>query len=181
MSCRLISTITLGSLVAACGAPDSRTVALIGTPAASAIRGQIPADPLDACAVLTKADVAAVVGREPRSPKPAEPGRQIPGSDLQSSTCQYQGDGWRIRFFVEHGHDDESRKIARMTLKGWKAVKGLGDEAYWGQHDPAKPGTMTVFKGPHALVLNWFIRGGKEEPGTLENSTELMRRAVGRL
>ncbi len=136
---------------------------------------------LDACAVLTKADVAEVLKEEPRKPKPAEESRQMPGSRLTGSTCQYVGDGWRLRFFVERGHDDESRKVGRLAFKGWKQVPKLGDEAWWGQSDPAKPGTMTVFAGTHALVLSWFVRGGKVGPGTLENSTELLRRAVGRL
>jgi hypothetical protein len=136
---------------------------------------------LDACAVLTKADVAEVLKEEPRKPKPAEESRQMPGSRLTGSTCQYMGEGWRIRFFVERGHDAESRKVGRLAFKGWKQVPKLGDEAWWGQSDPAKPGTMTVFAGTHALVLSWFVRGGKVGPGTLENSTELVRRALGRL
>jgi hypothetical protein len=137
--------------------------------------------PLDACAVLTKADVTEVLKEEPRKPKPAEESPQMPGSRLVGSTCQYAAEGWRIRFFVERGHDDESRKVARLAFKGWKDVPKLGDEAWWGQSDLAKPGTMTVFAGSHALVLNWFVRGGKVGPGTLENSAELMRRAIGRL
>jgi hypothetical protein len=181
MSCRLISTIVLGSLLAACGAPDSRMVALIGEPVAAAGWRQIPAEPLDACALVTKADVAAVVGQEPRSPKPAEPGRQVPGSELQGSTCQYRGDGWRIRFFVERGHDESSKKLLRTTLRGWQKVPGLGEEAYWGQSDPNKPGTMTLFDGSHAMVLSWFVRGDTPGPGTLEKSTDLLRRALDRL
>jgi hypothetical protein len=171
----------LGSLLAACGTPDSRTVALIGEPAVSTIRGPVPADPLDACAVLTKADVAAVVGQEPRSPKPAEASRQVPGSELQGSTCQYSGDGWRIRFFVEQGHDASSKKLLRTTLRRWQKVPGLGEEAYWGQSDPNKPGTLTLFDKSHAMVLNWFVRGDTPGPGTLEKSSELLRRALGRL
>jgi hypothetical protein len=136
---------------------------------------------LDACGVLTADDVSEVVGSPPRKAKPAQPTKTLPGSRLSGSTCDYRGDGWRIRFFVERGHDAESKKITRMTFKNWRPVSGLGDEAYWGQQDPAKPGTMTVVRGADVLVLNWFIPGETAGPGTLENSTELMRRALGRL
>ena len=139
------------------------------------------AEPLDACALLTRADVAGIVGEEPRSPKPAEMKPQLPGSEMVGSTCQYKGDKWRLRFFVERGHDKSSKELLRTTLRGWQPVSGLGDEAYWGQSDPNKPGTMTLFAGSHAMVLSWFVGGGTPGPGTLEKSTELMRRAVGRL
>ena len=135
----------------------------------------------DACAVLTAADVAEVVGSEPRKPRPAQPSRSMPGSRLTGSTCEYRGEGWRIRFFLERGHDAESKKIGRMAFKNWRPIKGLGDEAYWGQHDPAKPGTMTVVRGTDVMVLNWFIRGETAGSGTLENSTALMQRALKRL
>jgi hypothetical protein len=136
---------------------------------------------LDACALLTRADVTEVVGEEPRKPKPAETAPQLPGSEMVGSTCQYSGEGWRLRFFVERGHTEASRKTARPAFKGWQTVRSVGDEAWWGQADPSKPGTMSAFSGSHALVLNWFVRGGKVGPGSLENSAELMRRAVTRL
>src|SRR5688572_24329630 len=91
------------------------------------------ADPLDACALLTRADVADIVGEEPGNPKPAETTPQLPGSEMVGSTCQYKGEGWRLRFFVERGHTESSKKVARMAFKGWKPVGGLGDEAWWGQ------------------------------------------------
>ena len=169
--------------VAACsGSPGDRP----GLAAETAGAREPPArqeasGPLDACALLTQADVAEVVGEAPRTPKPAESSPQLPGSELVGSTCQYTGEGWRLRFFVERGHTESSRKVARMAFRGWQTVRGVGDEAWWGQSDPAKPGTMSVLSGSHAIVINWFVRGGKVGPGSLENSTELTRRALGRL
>jgi hypothetical protein len=178
----LVALLAAGSLTS-CGTSERPTLAVAEQPARSDEKPatQEPAGPLDACALLTRADVATVVGEEPRKPKPAEAKPQLPGSDFVGSTCQYSGEGWRIRFFVERGHTESSKKVARMTFKGWKPVSGLGDEAWWGQSDPAKPGTMSVVSGTHAMVLNWFVSGGKVGPGSLENSTELVRRALARL
>lgn len=139
------------------------------------------AESLDACAVLTRADVAEVVGEEPRAPKPAEASPQLPGSTMVGSTCQYRGSGWSLRFFVERGHTKESKQLASTPLKTWQRVSGVGEEAYWGQSDPNKPGTMSAFAGRHALVLNWFVRGGVVGPGTQEKSSQLLRRAFKRL
>lgn len=168
-------------LLVGCGADRTESgVAVAAEPPSRPARAEA-SGLLDACAVLTRADVTEVLKEEPRKPKPAEESPQMPGSRFTGSTCQYVGEGWRVRFFVERGQDDESRKVARRTFRGWKEIPGLGDEAWWGQSDPAKPGTLTAFAGSHALVLNWFVRGGKVGPGTLENSTELLRRALGRL
>jgi hypothetical protein len=148
--------------------------------ACSLIASRLP-EPLDACAVLTRADVTEVVGEEPRAPKPAESSRQLPGSTMEGSTCQYRGDGWTLRFFVERGHTKESTELTRKTLKGWQRVDGVGKEAYWGQSDPKQAGVMTAFDGPHAIVVNWFVRGDTPGPGTLEKTSELVRRAFKRL
>jgi hypothetical protein len=181
MPCRPAFAAVLATL-AAYGAPDDRAIVLADQPVAASARvAETAAGPLDACAVLTKEDVVAVTGEEPRTPKPAEAKPQLPGSDMEGSTCQYVTKGWRLRFFVERGHDKSSKELLRTTLKGWQRVPGLGEEAYWGQSDPNKPGTMTLFEGSHGLVLNWFVRGGTAGPGTLEKSTELMRRALKRL
>jgi hypothetical protein len=171
-------TVTLACLLTASEALEPRTIAVANEPAGRTSRQSAP---LDACAVLTRADVAEVVGEEPRVPKAAEPSPQLPGSEMVGSVCQYRGEGWRIRFFVEQGHSKESKEIARTTFKGWQRVPGLGEEAYWGQSDPNKPGTLTAFNGPHAVVINWFVSGDTPGPGTLEKSRELVRRALGRL
>jgi hypothetical protein len=172
--------ILLAPVFAGCaGDRHGSTVAAAEPPRRSA--GFEATAPLDACAVLTGADVAAVLKEEPRKPKPAQDARQLPGSELVGSTCQYVGEGWRLRFFVERGHTEESRKIARPMFKGWQTVPKVGDEAWWGQSDPAKPGVMTVFSGSHTVVLSWFVRGASAGPGTLENSRELVRRALERL
>ena len=178
---RPMLTLTFAGLLAGCGSPEPRSVAVADAPPEAPARTTRPTGPLDACAVLTRADVAGVVGSEPRKPKPAEPSPQLPGSEMVGSTCQYRGEGWQLRFFVERGHTEESKKVVRRTLKNWERVDGVGDEAYWGQSDPAKPGTMSVFDGTHALVLNWFIRGGQVGPGNRDNSAKLMRKALERL
>jgi hypothetical protein len=85
--------------IAACGSDEWARLSAQDQPTEAPERAWVQgeAGPLDACALLTATDVAEVVGSEPRKPKPAQ-SRQMPGSPMEGSTCEYRGDGWRIRF-----------------------------------------------------------------------------------
>lgn len=134
----------------------------------------------DPCALLTRAEMAAVSGDEPNKPRPRT--HKWPYGGLISMTCTYntQHDKLGADVTVERGRTPESIKIYLKTLMGtaeqtsgsaMKPVEGYADQAHWGQINQSS-GMLHVVKGTDVLSIRTYGKG--PGAGTLEKTKELM-------
>lgn len=142
----------------------------------------------DACALLTGADVAAVLATDTPAPQAAERGE---GASWLS-TCTYEIDtpgGLRAASLLVRPHQGTSGPEkayadydAALALElgadaSLTPVDGLGDSAGW-QDFGTSIGQLAVFKGPYQLILT---ASGTETANQLANAQQLAERVLQRL
>ena len=130
-----------------------------------------PGPALDACAIVTAADVQAATGAsdvEPGELK-ATPTSLSPGR----TRCTYQGDWGRL--IVELTPEDGVNlyDAARGSYKDASDITGIGDGAFNSNGE----NRAFVVKGPVAVMLTIFV-GGKEQ---LDVATSLATAVVAKL
>ncbi len=156
-----------------CGAQDS---------------GSAGAARLDACALLTGGDVAAVFATDPPTPRAVERGE---GASWLS-TCTYETDtpdGLRAASLLVRPHQgtggpakayadyDAALAVELGADASLTPVDGLGDSAGW-QDFGTSIGQLAVFKGPYQLILT---ASGTETANQLANAQQLAERVLKRL
>ena len=172
-------------LLPGCGGGGSRPPAAraSASPAAAAAP-TAPFTPLDACSLLTKADVEALVGKPVREPRKEVVGNLVtcsfgdpaspmvgdrPLSKLLSIDAFTGMEGAYYAGAVAQAKDayEQTRKNADSA----EAVSGLGDSAYWN-----KP-----FSTLHALKGRYWLSVEVEREAGLDVARKAMAKAVARL
>jgi hypothetical protein len=124
-----------------------------------------PADSLDACALYTRAEVAAFAGEKTTKPRAFS----VNPATQSSCTTGTVSDKWTVKVYLERAPDKETQKLALDALKkvGLKPVSGLGDEAWWGQVSPTK-GQFHVIIGLTMVSIQTY--GDAPGAGTQEKT-----------
>lgn len=168
------------------GAPvssDDSAAAVAAAGNTGAGNDEEPAPPpgaVDACALLTREEMAALSGDTPTKPRGRV--RQWPYGGLVTSSCMYHTryDKLGADITVERGRSPEDVKAYLENLKKVAAgtsgtplqpVEGFGDEAHWGQISPGS-GMLHVIKGTDVLAIRSYGEG--PGAGTLAKTRELM-------
>jgi hypothetical protein len=101
---------------------------------------------LNACSIVTHADVAAVVGKGTVTPGKLQP--QYAGDP--TTTCQYDTEAGNVVVTLDPtNHNQFLSRYKAGFASSLKPVAGIGDEAlYYGEH-----GTLLVRKGQSVLML----------------------------
>jgi len=164
------------------GAPVSGQDSAAATAAAAAPAEEPPPPPgsVDACALLTREEMATLSGDTPTRPR----GRvnRWPYGGLVTSSCMYHTryDKLGADITVERGRSPESVKAYLKNLKGvatrttgtpMEPVEGFGDQAHWGQMGPTS-GMLHVIEGTDVLAVRTYGKG--PGAGTLAKTRELM-------
>ncbi len=165
--------VTAGLVVGGCGEKTPTT----------ASRG-----PIDACTVLTVADVEKVLDVKVGDPQERTYGK----GDFWASTCQYHGDAGnetRSAGILLKPHQDkqgaekayaayEAELIAELG-KGvaLAPVEGIGQRAGW-QDFGTSIGQLAVFQGPYQLIITASATPNADQ---LTNAKTLARKALGHL
>jgi len=127
---------------------------------------------VDACALYTREEVAALAKAETRKPRDSE--HKFGTVTSNSCSTRATNSAWTVDVNVERGRTKQEVKQMMETLKSvaakangsaLKAVQGLGDEAYWGQSDP-NHGTMHIVVGTSLLTIATW--GKAPDAGTLD-------------
>lgn len=127
---------------------------------------------IDACALLTKDEVEAVIGMPVGSPQPEE-------SPPPFSGCRYEEDGLTqiVSIGVVAWNDvDEAEASFEFGADQYAAVEGLGDRAYNSQ--PIDD--VTVLAGRYELSVGLYFVSDDDE-AELEMARELAATALDRL
>lgn len=149
------------------------TAPLVRSQSASGIEG---------CTLITAEDVEAVIG-EKLSRKPRDKRSSLLG--VESYGCNYKSAGWTIEVRLETGRTKEEVAGYLKNLKGVvkgttnsdaRAVRGLGEEAWWGPINPTN-GMLTVAKGADVLWVQTYGKGAGA--GSLEKTQALMEKVLG--
>ena len=137
----------------------------------------------DGCALLTRQEVEAAAGTKMNRSRPVD--RTFFG--VVSTGCTYKADDWRVEVRVERGRDLSTARGYMQTLRGVvkqttardaRAVRGLGDEAWWGPISPTD-GILSVRRGPDILWVETQGKGGRGF-GTLETTRALTEKVLAR-
>ena len=139
-----------------------------------------PPGAIDACALLTPNEMAAVSGDQPLGPRPRV--LKWPYGGLVTSSCMYHTQYGKLGadISVERGRTSEEvkgylenlKKVAmQTTAKPLQPVSGLGDQAHWGQIGSTN-GMLHVIKGTDVLSIRSYGKG--PGAGTLKKTRELM-------
>lgn len=195
--CRAASTfvVALGCLLllAACGGDAAQTQApatvatapeaapVAGAPA-DAINTPAPASQVDACALLTQAEVEAAVGRPVSEPKAEQVANLAccsygdPEAPIVSaaSLCVFVGSDADY-FAGAIAQARETFELARGNAEA-RPLSGLGDEAYWDQVFE----DLSVLSGPYLISLDISL-DDEDDEATLAAAQELMAQALPRL
>jgi len=146
------------------------------------------ADAIDACTVLTGADVDAVLGSAVGDPLARRHGDET----FWLSTCHYQaetGNGILSAGLTLKPHgvadgplkayaDYETALIAELgDGAALTPVTGIGERAGW-QYFGTPVGQLTVFQGPYQLILTASATAGADQ---LANAKALAERVLQRL
>jgi len=131
---------------------------------------------IDPCAILTAADIKAVVGEAATfTPRP----RRTDSGTMQAFTCTHRTPGWTVALQIERGRTAEEVDGYLKTLDtgALTPVPGLGDRAWWRAINPTK-GILHVVRGTDIVRLQ--TNGTAENAGALEQTRLLMRAALSR-
>jgi len=139
---------------------------------------------VDACALYTREEVAALANATANKPRPSE----NKFGTVTSSSCwtRASNSAWSVKVNVERGRSAADLKQMLQTLKGvaskttgsaLKPVQGIGDEAYWGQVDPSH-GMLHIVIGTSFLTVETW--GKAEGAGTLDRTKEIATLVVKR-
>jgi hypothetical protein len=108
---------------------------------------------VDACSLLTVAEVAAAAG-EPLD-------LATPGSDSLYSYCTYTGSGSDdVRTWVIRDAATSSSVLATMKINNGEPVSGVGDEAWWST-DSFQPG-LYILKGGLLAYVSGSVFGPED-------------------
>lgn len=138
---------------------------------------------LDACSLLTKAEVEAVLGDAIKEPKQ---GNYTPGTSdtAEIANCDYRVEGRALqsvalmaRISPEPDNTPEAINSVRESFKRMGSapveVKGVGDVAIWGRN------MLNVFKGENRSFIVTVI-GAKDEAAAMEQAKTLALKVLGR-
>jgi hypothetical protein len=137
----------------------------------------------DGCALLTRQEVEAAAGTKMNRKRPVD--RTLLG--VVSTGCTYNANDWRVVVRIERGRDlSTARSYMRMlrgvvkqtTASDARAVRGLGDEAWWGPISPTD-GILSVRRGSDIIWVETQGKGGRGF-GTLETTRPLTQKVLAR-
>ena len=122
-------------------------------PASESGQNAPPAGALEACSLLTKAEVSAAAGSTATATAPGTPLNAGPNR-LQSSSCQFKNDAGMPLVDVAwskgagaKGIFDSLRQLAGSAAQD---VPGLGDSAYYANF------AVTTLKGDNVVIVSLF-------------------------
>lgn len=108
---------------------------------------------VDACKLLTVAEVAAAYGQTLD--------QAVPSADDLYAYCIYQGSGGKVSVFVSKSVEAASSAFATVKVNKGEAVSGVGDEAFWST-DSFAPGLYFLKGGVLAYISGSSY--GPEDP-----------------
>ncbi len=139
------------------------------------------ADEYDGCALVSAADVEAVIGEKlQRQPRP----KRLTMLSVESYGCNYKSELWTVEVRLETGRDAEGIKEYLKTLKGVvkqttasdaRSVPGLGDEAWWGPVNPTN-GMLHVARGTDLIWVQTYGKGAGA--GSLEKTRAITEKVL---
>ena len=139
---------------------------------------------VDACALYTREEVAALANTTATKPRPSE--NRFGTVTSNSCWTRASNSSWSVKVNVERSRSSDEIKqmlatlgitAKRTTSVGLKPVTGIGDEAYWGQIDPAH-GMLHIVVGKSLLTVETWGRG--TGAGTLGPTKEIATLVVKR-
>ena len=162
----------------------AHTAAIIGLVIPGALRAQdaTAATSFDACVLLGREAVDAVMGGESGYSKPRSGHVAWPG--YHAFDCRYRGRQWTVQIHLERGRSAEDVKGYMQALRGVvkqttdsdaRPIADLGDEAWWAPID-ATHGTLHVVRGTDVLWIEAY--GRAPGAGSLEKIRALMEHAL---
>ena len=177
-----LATISFSLVLMACGATDNSRPDGAANAAAA---GKSPkSNRLDACALLSKADVEKIIGQPVNS---ADLSRATEGTSATAafSQCSYQtSSGQTVELFARRSPvaDNTPESIARLretmkdvTGKELVEVAGVGETAFWTANKQ-----LHVFTGGNVYVYVTMM-GLKDDAAAKTAAIELARRALSNL
>jgi hypothetical protein len=129
---------------------------------------------------LTPAEVEAVSGEKVLG-RPRGQLRDLMG--LKSYRCRYRGDNFTVEVSLESGRSREDLQLylkmlgavaQGATKNSLQPVKGLGDQAWWGQINPTN-GSLHIVRGTDVLTVQTY--GKAPGAGTQEKTRALADKA----
>jgi hypothetical protein len=131
----------------------------------------------DPCALFTREEVEKLAGEPTRKPHKSETS-QINSISCRTSSSTGQ---WSVALVIEDKGSQEMLGMYMKSIKnvagGLKEVKGLGDEAYWGQINPNN-GQFHVIIGTVVItVQTWGKAAGA---GTMEKTRPIADLVISR-
>lgn len=129
---------------------------------------------------LTPVEVEAISGEKVLG-RPRGQLRDLMG--LKSYRCRYRGDNFTVVSSLEVGRSrDDLQLFLKMlgavaegntTTNSLQPVKGIGDQAWWGQLNPTN-GNLHIIRGTDVLTIQTY---GKAGGGNLEKTRALAEKA----
>ncbi len=173
------SLLALTLILAACGDggaptgdPGTEPPTAEAVPTEAAEAEPTPGTDLNACEIVTAADIAAATGIEgvadgtfEENPSTLSPGR---------SECTYEGDFGRVIVDLTPEDGANLYDAARGAYDDASDITGIGDGAF----NSVGENRAFIWQGPVAVMLTMFLNGDIEQ---LDVATELGKRVVGKL
>jgi hypothetical protein len=129
---------------------------------------------LDACTLVTKADVQEAVGGTVADPQP---------NKTNPAVCDFKTGTGNVSFMTQAagGSDAADKLVGELKKRKIPVaeVKGIGDRSFFVSHGYGMT-QLNTYKGPHYIILTMMLPGAGEEKQKAA-SEKLMKKALAKL